>query len=204
MEFYTKAVQSLITEFERLPGIGRKTAERLAYFVLRAPTEEAMQLAYAIRDVKKTVRHCRDCFNLTEVELCEFCSDETRDRTVVCVVEQPKDLFAIEASGAYRGLYHVLLGAFAPLDGTSGDDLTTTRLLERIETGGIREVVVATNPNFEGEGTALYLRERLQGLKGISVTRIARGVPSGTRLENASKNIVADALEGRREMQESN
>ncbi len=202
MDLYTKTVQGLIAEFERLPGIGRKTAERLAYHVLRAPADEAMSLAYAIRDVKKKVRNCSVCFNLTEADVCEICSDPRRDQTILCVVEQPKDLYSIETSDSYRGLYHVLLGAYAPLDGTNAEDLTVGKLSSRLEEGKIREVILATNPNFEGEGTALFLREELKPLTNIKVTRIARGIPSGTRLEHVSKNIVADALEGRREMQE--
>lgn len=202
MDHYTKTVQALIAEFERLPGIGRKTAERLAYYILRAPADEAMGLAYAIRDVKKKVRHCSVCFNLTEAEICDICSDPRRDDTAICVVEQPKDLFSIESSDSYRGLYHVLLGAYAPLEGTTAEDLTVGRLISRLREGKIREVILATNPNFEGEGTALFLHEELKAFRNIKVTRIARGIPSGTRLEHVSKNIVADALEGRREMQE--
>ena len=202
MDLYTKTVQGLIAEFERLPGIGRKTAERLAYYVLRAPTDEAMGLAYAIREVKKKVRHCSVCFNLTETEVCEICVDERRDKSTLCVVEQPKDLFSIEMSGSYQGLYHVLLGAYAPLDGTDADDLTVAKLISRLQEGTVREVILATNPNFEGEGTALFLRKELKALTNIKVTRIARGIPSGARLEHVSRNIVADALEGRREMQE--
>jgi len=201
MDTYTKCVQNLIEEFERLPGIGRKTAERLAYFVLRSSSDDAMSLARAIRDVKQKVRHCKDCFHVTESELCEICSDPARDCSTICIVEQPKDLYSIEASGSYRGLYHVLLGSYAPLDGTQPADLTFQPLMRRLRGDEVREVIVATNPNFEGEGTALYLREQLQTFRNLKVTRIARGVPSGTRLEHASKNIVADALEGRREME---
>ncbi len=202
MDLYTKTVQGLIAEFARLPGIGRKTAERLAYYVLRAPTDEALGLACAIRDVKKKVRHCSICFNLTETEVCGICADDCRDKSTLCVVEQPKDLFSIETSGSYQGLYHVLLGAYAPLDGTNPDDLTVAKLISRLQEGTVREVILATNPNFEGDGTALFLREQLKGLTNIKVTRIARGIPSGARLEHVSRNIVADALEGRREMQE--
>ncbi len=200
MDVYTKTVQRLVAEFERLPGIGRRTAERLAYFVLRDSEEDAMRLARAIRDVKQNVRHCSECFHLSEGDRCEICSDESRDRTVICVVEEPKDLFAIEASGSYRGVYHVLLGSYAPLDGTSEAELTVDALVARLRKGDVREVILATNPNFEGEGTAAYLRERLADLRNLKITRIARGVPSGMRLEHVSKTIVADALEGRREM----
>jgi len=200
MDGYTKTVQDLIVEFERLPGVGRKTAERLAYYVLRAPKDDAMKLAYAIRDVKSNVRNCMHCFSLTEGEVCDICDDPGRDRSQICVVEQPKDLYSIEASGSYNGVYHVLLGAYAPLDGTQVDDLTIGALKKRLEKNEVREVILATNPNFEGEGTALFLREQLKAFKKVTVTQIARGVPSGTRLEHVAKNTVADALEGRREV----
>jgi recombination protein RecR len=201
MEFYTKALKDLIGEFERLPGVGRKTAERLAYHVLRAPRDEALRLAEAIREVKASVRYCKSCFNLAEGEVCSVCEDPGRDAGVICVVEQPKDLHAIEATGRYRGRYHVLLGAFAPLDGTTPDDLTVAALLERLGAGDVKEVILATNPNFEGDGTALFLREKLRAFPGVRVTRIARGIPSGSQLEHASRTIVADALDGRRDME---
>jgi recombination protein RecR len=200
MEFYTKAVQGLIAEFERLPGVGRKTAERLAYYVLRAPADEALRLADAIRAVKTRVRHCRICYSLAEGDVCSVCDDAARDAATICVVEQPKDLHAIEASGSYHGRYHVLLGAFAPLDGVVPGDLTIEALLRRVRDEGVREVILATNPNFEGEGTALLLSEKLKAFPGVRVTRIARGVPSGSQLEHASRTVVADALEGRRDM----
>ena len=202
MDLYTKTLQELVVEFERLPGIGRKTAERLAYYILRAPTEEAMRLAYAIREVKQKVKHCGVCYNLTEAERCEICEDPERDRSVLCVVEQPKDLYAIENSGSYRGIYHVLLGCYTPLEGGTPDALTVKALVQRLRGGEIAEVILATNPNFEGEGTALYLQEQLKSLRTIKVTKIARGVPSGTKLEHVARNIVADALDGRREMPE--
>lgn len=201
MEFYTQALQSLIAEFERLPGIGRKTAERLAYHVLRSPAEEVLKLAEAIQSVKRTVRSCRVCFNIAEEELCPICADPGRDRFTICAVEQPKDLFAIEKTGAYRGRYHVLLGAFAPLEGVSPEDLTVGPLIARVAEEGIREVILATNPNFEGDGTALYLAERLKAFPGVKVTRLARGMPSGSLLEHVSKTIVSDALEGRRSVE---
>ncbi len=201
MDFYTQALQSLIAEFERLPGIGRKTAERLAYHVLRSPAEEVLKLAEAIRAVKETVRNCRICFNIAEKDLCPICEDPARDAATICVVEQPKDLYAIEKTGAYRGRYHVLMGAFAPLEGVNPEDLTIEPLFRRIEAGGVNEVILATNPNFEGDGTALYIAERLKGFPGVRVTRLARGMPSGSLLEHASKTIVSDALEGRRALE---
>ncbi|HVR73624.1 MAG TPA: recombination mediator RecR [Planctomycetota bacterium] len=197
-----RVLKCLVEELEKLPGIGRRTAERLAYHVLRVPVEEAMRLAYAIRDVKKTLRHCRTCFHITEREECSICEDAGRDSSLICVVEEPKDVLAIEASGSYRGRYHVLLGAFAPLDGVVPSDLTIDPLLDRIRAGGVEEVIIATNPNFEGDGTALLLREKLRSFDSLRVTRIARGIPSGSHLEHVSRTIVSDAVEGRREMTE--
>jgi recombination protein RecR len=198
----SRVLLALVEELERLPGIGRRTAERLAYHVLRMPEEEAMRLAYAIRDVKKTLRHCATCFHVTDAEECAICRDPERDRSKVCVVETPKDVYAIESTGSYRGLYHVLLGAFAPLDGVRPEDLTIEPLVERVRRGGITEVILATNPNFEGDGTALLLKARLSGVPGLRLTRLARGLPSGSQIEHASRTIVQDALEGRREMEE--
>ena len=188
--------------FEQLPGIGRKSAERLAYHILRVSAEEALRLADAIRSVKESLRHCKTCYNIAEGERCAICDDPTRDPTTICVVEEPKDLYAIESSGSYRGLYHVLLGTLAPLEGVDPSDLTFVALLSRLEKGGVREVILATNPSFEGDGTALYLREKLRAVHGLKVTRIARGMPSGSHLEHVARTIVSDALEGRREMVE--
>lgn len=206
MEFYTEALTNLIQEFERLPGIGKKTAERLAYYVLRASEDDAMKLARAIRDVKKNVRNCRVCFSITEREICQICDDAKRDGGVVCVVEQPKDLYAIERAGSYTGHYHVLMGVFSPLDGVSPEDLTIDSLVQRIrdrqDSGApVREIILATNPNFEGDGTALYLAEQLKEFPQLKISRIARGMPSGSNLEHVSGTIVADALEGRRSME---
>lgn len=202
MDFPSRALQKLIAEFERLPGIGHKTAERLAYYVFRTPTEEALPLADAIRDVKENICHCKRCFSIAEDDLCSICEDESRDAGILCVVEQPKDVYAIEQSGSYRGRYHVLQGTFAPLEGVSPEDLTLEALLARFESEGIEEVIIATNPNFEGEGTALYLREKLKGLpRRVKITRLARGMPSGSNLEHVSRTIVSDAIEGRREME---
>ena len=201
MEFYTQALQDLIAQFERLPGIGRKTAERLAYYVLRSPPDEILRLADAIRRVKDSVRHCRLCFNIAESDLCPICDDPSRDAGQICVVEEPKDLYAIERTGSYRGAYHVLLGTFAPLEGVSPEDLTIGPLLERVKGGTVREVILATNPNFEGDGTALFIAERLKAYPGVRVTRLARGLPSGSLLEYVSKTIVSDAIEGRRSLE---
>jgi recombination protein RecR len=201
MEFAAESLQNLTSALQSLPGIGRKTAERLAYHILRSPLEEALKLADAIREVKETLHPCRVCFNVTEKELCSICEDPSRDRSVLCVVEQPNDLFAIEQSASYRGSYHVLQGAFSPLDGVAPEDLTLSALFGRLKGGEVKEVILATNPNFEGEGTALFLHEKLkEQFPAVQVTRIARGMPSGSQLEHVSKTIVSDALEGRQAM----
>jgi len=186
-------------EFGRLPGIGPRTAERLAYFILKQPAEKAMALATAINEVKIQIRHCSRCFNLTEQELCEICQDENRDHSIVCVVEQPSDLISLEATGLCRWVYHVLLGHMAPLEGITPDDLTINDLLKRIEGSEIKEVVMATNPNMEGDGTALYLHSLLSD-SGVQITRLARGLPTGGSIEFANKSILHDAIIGRREM----
>ena len=196
----SRVLQSLVEELARLPGIGKKTAERLAYHLLRVPKEEALRLAHAIGEVKESVRHCKTCFHITEGEVCSICLDAGRDSGVVCVVEQSKDVYAIEATSSYHGRYHVLLGALAPLDGVEPEHLTIEPLLARIRAGGVHELIIATNPNFEGDGTALLLREKLRGVPDVRVTRIARGIPSGSHIEHVSRTIVQDALEGRREM----
>ena len=199
MDHAVRALQDLVAEFENLPGIGHKTAERLAYHVLSVDREEALRLSEAVRRVKEELRSCARCFHIAEAELCPICADEARDRRTICVVEQSNDLFAIERSGSYDGVYHVLQGVFAPLDGVAPKDLTIDSLIERIRRDGADEVILATNPNFEGEGTALFLSEQLaKAVPEIQVTRIARGVPSGSSLEHVAKNIVSDALEGRR------
>lgn len=187
----------LTEAFSRLPGIGRKTAERLTYHVLRAPKEQMAEFAQAILDVKNTVQHCSQCHHITETDPCNICSDTRRDSSVICVVEEPKDLFALEAAGAFRGVYHVLMGRIAPLDGIGPEALTIASLIDRIKRGGVKEVIIATNPNLEGDGTALHIAGELAEFK-VSVTRIARGLPTGAAIEHATANILSDALEGRR------
>ncbi|MHC4713461.1 MAG: recombination mediator RecR [Planctomycetota bacterium] len=194
-----ESLDRLVAEFKKLPGIGGRTAERLAYHLLRASKDEAMALAYAIRDVKRNMRNCRECFNLTEQELCSICQDGRRDRSLICVVEQPKDVWALERTGTYRGLYHVLLGRLAPLDDMGPEALTAGELVERIKKGGVEEVIIATNPNLEGDGTAAYVKEVLEKT-GVKTTRIARGIPAGSSIEYAGTNILQDALAERREM----
>ncbi|MDZ4819344.1 MAG: recombination mediator RecR [Planctomycetota bacterium] len=192
----TESVTKLIDELAKLPGIGRKSAERLAYYVLRVHKNEALQLADAIRNVKENVRYCSVCFNLAETELCVICSDTRRDPTLLCVVEQPRDLMALEQAGSYRGLYHVLLGRLAPLEGIGPDQLTIQALVERVSAGVIKEVIMGTNPTLEGDGTALYISNQLAEYP-VEITRLARGITTGSVLEFANKEILADALSGR-------
>ena len=192
----SESVTKLVDEFAKLPGIGKKSAERLAYHILRVHQSEALALSDAIRDVKENVRYCRSCYNLTEQEECEICRDPKRDRSQLCVVEQPRDLLALEQPGTYRGLYHVLLGRIAPLEGIGPEQLTIEALVERVRSGSFSEVIMATNPTLEGDGTALYISNLLAGLP-ISITRLARGITSGSVLEFANKEILADALAGR-------
>ncbi|MGV3608548.1 MAG: recombination mediator RecR [Planctomycetaceae bacterium] len=192
----TESVVKVIDEFAKLPGIGRKSAERLAYHILRVHKNEALALADAIRAVRENVRYCSQCYNLAEGELCTICQDPKRDQTQLCIVEQPRDLMALEQASVYRGLYHVLLGRIAPLDGVGPDQLTMEPLVDRIRGGVIREVIMATNPTVEGDGTALYITNLLAGLP-IEVTRLARGITTGSILEYTNKEILADAMSGR-------
>ena len=196
---YTESMKRLVEAFARMPGIGRKTAERLTYYVLRVPRDEAMVMADAVRDVKDNVRHCSACHNITETDPCAICADTRRDHATVCVVEEPKDLIAIESSGEYHGVYHVLMGRLSPLDGVEAGDLTVSSLVERVRSGGIGEVIMATSPNLEGDGTALYIERELAPLN-VKITRLARGLPTGASIEHAAPNILADALIGRRTM----
>ncbi|HEV7280721.1 MAG TPA: recombination mediator RecR [Pirellulaceae bacterium] len=193
------SVARVIEEFTRLPGIGRKSAERIAYHLLRVSKDDALALSNAIREVRENVRYCSQCYNLAEGELCTICADDRRDRTTLCIVEQPRDLMALEQSGAFSGLYHVLLGRIAPLDGIGPDQLTIEALVQRVETGGLREVIMATNPTVEGDATSLYLSNILAEYE-VPVTRLARGITSGSVLEYANKEILADALSDRRKL----
>jgi recombination protein RecR len=198
-KMYTESVGRLVEGLRAMPGVGEKTAERLAYHILRLSDDEALALADAIRDVKRRVKQCSTCYQFSESDPCPVCSDPRRDRSVICVVEEPKDAVAVERSGGFQGLYHVLCGRLAPLEGMEPEDLTVEPLLRRVRSGEVREVILATNPDMEGEATALYVRKALEGLP-VRVTRLARGVPSGSHLEYANAAILADALEGRREM----
>ena len=192
----TETVNTLITELSRLPGIGKKSAERIAYHLLKVPKDEALALADAIRSVKENVRYCKQCYHLSEQELCEICCDVRRDTSTICVVEQPRDLIALEATGAYNGLYHVLLGRISPLDNVGADQLTIAALIKRIKSSEIKELIMGTNPTIEGDGTALYIMNQLEGTP-IQITRLARGIVTGSVLEFANKEMLSDALSGR-------
>jgi recombination protein RecR len=192
------SVDNLVAQLTRLPGIGSRTAQRLAFHVLSTPKDEALALATAIAEVKERVRFCRECGNLTEEELCGICLDARRDRTVVCVVEQPVDVISLERTHEYRGLYHVLGGSLSPLDGVEPEHLRIDELLQRVAQGEIREVVLATNPNMTGEATAAYLADRLRDR--ATVTRLASGLPVGGDLEYADEVTLGRALAGRREI----
>jgi recombination protein RecR len=190
------SVDNLVAQLTRLPGIGTRTAQRLAFHLLSASKADALALATAIEDVKERVRFCRECGNLTEEELCTICLDMRRDRTIVCVVEQPTDVISLERTHEYRGLYHVLGGSLSPIDGVDPSDLRVDELVRRVEQGNVAEVVLATNPNMTGEATAAYLADRLRGV--VTVTRLASGLPVGGDLEYADEVTLGRALVGRR------
>ena len=194
-----KTLEDLVNQFKKLPGIGRRSAERLAFHLLTAPEGEASALADAIRLLKDTARYCSECFNFAEAELCHICQDHRRDHSKICVVEQPKDVVMLEATGLYNGLYHVLMGHIAPLDGTGPEALKIEKLIQRATAGGVKEIILATNPTSEGDGTALYIAQQLAD-KPIKITRLARGLASGGYLEHASRSMLADALADRRSM----
>lgn len=193
------AIDDLAAELAKLPGIGRKTALRLTYHLLKQPPEQSRRLAHALATLTERVRPCTSCFNLTEEELCSICRDPRRDRTVICAVEQSSDIGAIERAGEFRGVYHVLGGRLSPLDGVGPEDLTVDQLVRRASEGDTREVIIATNPSLEGEATALYLQRQLSALP-VTVTRIARGLPVGGDLEYADGVTIAQALAARRAM----
>lgn len=192
-------IEDLINELTRLPGIGRKTAQRLAFFILSMPQTEALSIAKAIEDVKEKARFCSRCFNITDRKICSVCSDDSRDRSRICVVEEPSNILVIERVKSFHCLYHVLLGALSPIDGITPDRLKIKELIERVTDESIREVVIATNPNTKGEITAQYIREVL-GPTGVKVTRIAYGLPMGSDIEFADEVTLGKALEGRREI----
>jgi recombination protein RecR len=199
MSFYAAPVAKLIEEFEKLPGIGHKTAQRLAFHVLNLPYEKAESLANAIREAKAKTRYCSVCSNLTETDPCSICSSSSRDSSVICVVEDPRDVVAMERTREFKGLYHVLHGAISPMEGIGPEDIKIKELLARLKDGSVKEIILATNPNIEGEATAMYISKLLKPL-GIKATRIAHGIPVGGDLEYADEVTLAKALEGRREI----
>ena len=199
MAFYAAPIARLLEELERLPGIGPKSAQRLAYHILRGDAESAARLADAIVEVKQSIRFCSRCFNFAEADLCEICADPRRDSSGICVVEEPRDVVAIERTGEFRGTYHVLQGAISPIDGIGPEQLRVRELIDRLSGGGVTEVILATNPNVEGETTALYISRLVKPL-GIRVTRIASGLPVGGDLEYADEVTLGRALEARRDM----
>ncbi len=199
MSYYIEPIARLLEELERLPGIGPKSAQRIAFHMLKGDDESAHRLADAIVEVRREVHFCPICFDFASGELCEYCSDTSRDRTAICVVEEPRDVVAIERTGGFRGVYHVLQGSISPIDGIGPEQLRVHELISRLEDGVVSEVVIATNPNVEGETTALYLARLIKPL-GVRVTRIASGLPVGGDLEYADEVTLGRALEARREM----
>ncbi|MBF7097202.1 recombination mediator RecR [Alkalibacter mobilis] len=199
MDYYSDSLTKLINELSRLPGIGNKTAQRLAMHLLKVPKEESEALANSIIEAKNKVRYCKICFNITDKETCRFCSDEKRDEKTICVVQEPRDIIAIEKTRDYRGKYHVLQGAISPMDGIGPNDIRIKELLVRLQEVEIDEVIVATNPTIEGEATAMYLSKLIKP-SGIKVTRIAHGIPVGGDLEYADEVTLAKSFEGRHEI----
>ena len=197
---YTDSLNELIEQFAKLPGIGPKTAQRLAFHVLKSEADDALALGRAISDVKSNIKQCRICFSLAEADTCRVCSDPARDHSIICVVEQCKDVISLEKTGLCKWVYHVLNGHIAPLEGVEPGDLTIDDLVKRVRTGSIKEVVMATNPNIEGDGTALYISSLLRPL-GIKITRLARGLPVGSTIEYSSGSILTEAIMGREQME---
>jgi recombination protein RecR len=199
MSYYAEPIARLLEELERLPGIGPKSAQRLAFHILKGDDASARRLADALIEVKRQIHFCARCFNFASEDLCEYCADSGRDTSIICVVEEPRDVVAVERTGEFRGVYHVLQGAISPIDGIGPDQLKARELIDRLADGTVTEVVMATNPNVEGETTALYLSRLIKPL-GIKVTRIASGLPVGGDLEFADEVTLGRALEARREM----
>lgn len=198
--FYAPVMQNLMEQFSKLPGIGPKTAQRLAFFVLSLSIEEVKDFAQALVEAKETMTYCPICFSLTDTKPCSVCRDETRDRKTICVVEETADVFSVERTRDFRGLYHVLQGSISPMDGKEPEDLRIKELLARLQSNEVKEIIIATNPDVEGETTALYLARLLKPL-GLKITRIAHGIPVGSNLEHADAATLAQALEGRREIE---
>ena len=199
MSVYTPAVQNLIDELGKLPGVGPKSAQRIAFHLVKLSEQDALRLAHAISEAKEKVRFCETCFNMSDDQFCEICVDQRRDHSLICVVEEPRDIVAVEKTHEYKGYYHVLQGAINPIDGIGPDQLRIRELLQRLQEGDVEEVILCTNPNIEGEATAMYLAKLIEPL-GIPVTRIASGLPVGGDLEYADELTLGRAIEGRREM----
>jgi len=197
---YTETLNRLIEEFGKLPGIGPKTAERLAFYILKVEPSQAMALAEAIRDVKTRIKRCEICHNLSEQTVCQICSDPRRDKSLICIVEQPKDVISLEKTGACKWVYHVLGGHIAPLEGVEPGDLAIDELVGRVRAGGVQEVIMATNPNMAGDGTSLYISSLLRN-SGVKITRLARGLPAGSTIEYSSSKILSDAITGRQKLE---
>jgi len=197
---YTETVNKLIEELGKLPGIGPKTAERLAFHILKSQKPEALALAQAISDVKTKIKQCKICYNFAETDLCPICADTRRDKSRICVVEQPKDVIVLEKTGQCKWVYHVLGGHIAPLDGVEPSDLTIDKLVERVKTGGVEEIIMATNPNMLGDGTAFYISSLLKPT-GVKITRLARGLATGSTLEYANSRMLADAITARQPLE---
>ncbi len=197
---YTESLNKLIEEFGKLPGIGPKSAERLSFYLLKATPAQALKLADAIRDLKEKVKRCEICFNFSEQNICQICSDQRRDKSIICVVEQPKDVISLEKTGACKWVYHVLGGHIAPLDGVEPGDLTIRELVERVSSGDVKELIMATNPNMAGDGTSLYISSLLRNTD-VKITRLARGLPTGTTIEFASGKMLSDAIAGRQSLE---
>ncbi len=195
MQYFSESVQKAIDELSKLPGIGKKSAQRLVFFLLKIPKSEVLSLANSLIDIKDKAKYCGICYNITEADPCPICSSQTRDRSMICVVEEARDVLALEKTGEFRGTYHVLGGALSPLDGIGPDELRIRELMRRID-GEIKEVIIATNPNTEGEATAIYLSKLMKPMN-IQITRIARGIPVGTDLEYADELTLSRAIEGR-------
>lgn len=197
---YTESLNKLIEEFGKLPGIGPKSAERLAFYLLKATPAQALKLADAIRDLKEKIKRCQICYNYSEDNICQICADERRDKSIICVVEQPKDVISLEKTGACKWVYHILGGHIAPLDGVEPGDLTIKELVERVSAGDVKELIMATNPNMAGDGTSLYISSLLRNTD-IKITRLARGIPTGSTIEFASGKMLSDAIHGRQTLE---
>lgn len=199
MNYYSRSISKLIEELSKLPGIGNKTAQRLAFFIINMPVEDVKSLSQAIIEAKEKIRYCNKCYNITDGDVCKICSDKDRDQSIICVVSDPMDVVAMEKTRDYKGVYHVLHGAISPMDGIGPEDIKIKELLNRVKAEDIKEVILATNPDIEGEATSMYIAKLLKPL-GIKVTRIAHGVPVGGDLEYTDVVTLSRALEGRREM----